>query len=194
LLLAVPVRDLASFRIVHACLAQALFVFSWAAMLVTSPRWLKGPSIVQDGGFPSLRSLSVFTAGVTAVQVILGAAFRHGSMSVVPHVVGAIVTTVIVLVLATFTITQFPKHRVLVGSSWHLIGMVTIQIGLGVVAFVGRLNHPEGIVPSDGLVASTVAHVVGGALTLASTVALAIQVRYHVRPRAAFESGLPVAS
>ena len=83
-------------------------------------------------------------------------------MSVVPHVVGAIVTTVVVLVLATFTITQFPNHPVLVGSAWHLIGVVTLQVGLGVVAFFSRLNHSEGVVPSSGLVASTVAHVVVG--------------------------------
>jgi hypothetical protein len=69
-----------------------------------------------------------------------------------------------------------------------------MQIALGVVAFVGRLSLPEGGVPSGWLLASTVAHVVVGALTLASTVALALQVRYHVRPRAAVESGLPVAS
>ena len=194
LLLGVPMGESSGLRAAHAVLAQCFFGLSWAAMLVTSRRWQEGPWIVQDGGVPSLRSLSVFVAGVTLVQVMLGAGFRHGAMSVVPHVVGAIVTTVLVLVLATFTITQFPKHRVLVGSAWHLIGTVTLQIGLGVVAFVGRLNHPEGVDPSSGLMASTVAHVVVGALTLASTFALALQVRYHVRPRAAFESGLPVAS
>jgi hypothetical protein len=82
--------------------------------------------------------------------------------------------------LGTFTITQFPKHRPLVGSAWHLIGVVTIQIALGVVAFVGRLSHPEGVVPSPGWIASTVAHVVFGALTLAAGVGLALQVYYHV--------------
>jgi hypothetical protein len=175
-------------------MAQGFFALTWVAVLRTSPKWLEGPSIVQDGGVPSLRSLSMFVAVVIIFQVAMGAGFRHGALSVVPHVVGAIVTTVVVLVLATFTITQFPKHRALVGSAWHLIGMITVQIVLGVLAFVSRLNHPEGVVPSSGLVASTVAHVVFGALTLASTIALALQVRYHVRPRAAFESGLPVAS
>lgn len=195
LLLALPMGELASFRIIHACLAQALFVASWAAMLQTSPRWVQGPSIVQDGGVPSLRSLSIFGVGVTAVQVSLGAGFRHGALSIVPHVMGAIVTTVVVLVLGTFAITQFPKHRALVSSASHAIGAITLQIGLGVVAYVGRLNHTDGVVPSGSFVASTVAHVVMGALTLASTVALALQIRYHVRrPRAAFESGLPVAS
>jgi hypothetical protein len=193
-LLAVPVGELASFRIWHACLAQGLFVSTWSAMVILSPRWSEGPSIVQDGGFPSLRSLSLVAAVVTALQVVLGAAFRHGAMGVIPHIVGAMVTTVIILILSTFTITQFPKHRALVGAAWHLIGVVTLQIGLGVIAFVGRLNQPEGVVPSGGLVASTVAHVVMGALVFAGAMALALQIQYHVRPRAAVESGLSVAS
>jgi heme A synthase len=194
LALGVPAEELASFRFIHACLAQGFFAVTWAALVMTSPKWEQGPSIVQDSGVPSLRSLASFGAIVTGIQVILGAAFRHGLTSVVPHIVGAIGTTVVLLVVGTFTITQFPKHRPLVGSAWHLIGMVSVQIGLGVLAFVGRLNHPEGAVPTSGLIASTVAHVVFGALTLAASIALALQVRYHVRPRAAFESGLPVAS
>ena len=194
LLLAVPVGESASFRILHASVAQALFACTWAAAVLTSAARAQAPSIVEDGGFPSLKSLSTLAAGVTAMQVVFGAAFRHGAMSIVPHVVGAIVTTVILLVLATFTITQFPKHAALAKSAWAVIAVVTFQVALGVIAFLGRLNQPEGAVPSDSLVASTVAHVVVGALTLASTVALALQVRYHVRPRAAVGSGLPVAS
>jgi hypothetical protein len=194
LLLAVPVGELTSFRVLHACLAQALFASTMTAAVLTSSGWMKGPSIVQDGGFPSLRSLSVVGASMTALQVVLGAGFRHGAISIVLHVVGAILTTVILLVLATFTITQFPKHSALVRSAWSVIAVVTVQIALGVIAYVGRLNQVEGAVASNSLVASTVTHVVVGALTLASTVALALQVHYHVRPGAAVESSLSVAS
>lgn len=182
LLLALPVEDLAWFRILHACLAQGLFCLAWVGATVSSAKWAQGPSIVEDRGTPSLRTLSGMGVTITALQVLLGAGFRHGTWSVVPHVVGAIVTTVVLLVLATFAITQFPKHRPLLSASWHVIAMVAIQIGLGVIAFVGRLNHQQGAVASDGLIASTVAHVSFGALTLGSTVALALQVGYHVRP------------
>jgi hypothetical protein len=124
LLLGIPVGGSNWVRFAHAFLAQVLFASGYAAMVMSSRRWVEGPSIVYDGGVPSLRSLSTFVAAVTGLQVFLGAAFRHDVLSVVPHVVGAIVTTVVVLVLATFTITQFPAHRPLVGSAWHLIGVV----------------------------------------------------------------------
>lgn len=193
LLLTIPLGESASFRIVHACLAQGLFCSTWVAAVLTSRRWAEGPSIVHDGGVPSLRSMARVAVAVTALQVVLGAGFRHGTLTVVPHVVGAILTTVMLLVLATFVITQFPNHRPLMRAAWHVIAIVAVQIGLGVIAFIGRLNHPEGAVPSGALVASTVAHVSFGALTLGSTIALALQVQYHVRRRVAHASGLPVA-
>lgn len=176
---------------VHAVVAHMLFALILTAAHVTSRRWLAGPTIVYDGGFPSLRSLSLFGAGITLFQVVLGAALRHNSIGVVPHVIGAILVTVVLLIIAAFVLTQFPDHTALVRAAWAMIGMVAIQIALGVAAYVGRLSQPNHVDVSGGLLASTVAHVVFGAATLAAATDLALKVFYHVRPRAVIESGVP---
>ncbi len=177
----------------HACLAQLFFSTTVAIALFTSPEWRKGPTIVEDSAWPSLRSLTVTASVLTLAQVALGAGFRHRAFGILPHIVGAIVVAMFILAVATFVIVQFPKHAALTNSAWVLIGITGIQIALGVVAYIVRLNHWESA-PTAMLVASTVTHVAFGALTLASTIALTLEVFYHVRPRAVMESGLPAVS
>ena len=176
----------------HACLAQLFFSTTVAVALFTSKGWREGPRNVEDSGFPSLRSLTVFASLVTLAQVALGAGFRHRAFGILPHIFGAIVVTIVLLTVATFVLTQFPKHRALSRSAWVVIGITGIQIALGVIAYVVRLNHWESA-PTGVLVASTVTHVAFGALTLASVVALTLEVFYHVRPRAELTSGLAVS-
>jgi heme a synthase len=177
----------------HACLAQLFFSTTVAMALFTSTAWKQGPQTVQDSGFPSLRSLTVFASLVTLAQVALGAGFRHRAFGILPHIIGAILVTIILLTVATFVLTQFPKHRALSQAAWAVIGITGVQIALGVVAYVARLNHWESA-PTSILVASTVTHVAFGALTLASVVGLTLQVFYHVRPRAEVASGVPAVS
>ncbi|HYI95563.1 MAG TPA: COX15/CtaA family protein [Bryobacteraceae bacterium] len=177
----------------HACLAQLFFSTTVALALFTSPAWRTGPQYVQDSGFPSLRSLAIFASLATVAQVALGAGFRHRAFGILPHIFGAIVVTVVLLTVATFVLTQFPKHRALSKSAWAVIGVTGAQVALGVIAYVSRLNHWDSA-PTSVLIASTVTHVAFGALTLASVVALTVEVFYHVRPRAEVASGLSPVS
>ncbi|MGA3187190.1 MAG: COX15/CtaA family protein, partial [Bryobacteraceae bacterium] len=61
----------------HACLAQLFFSTTVAIALFTSKNWLQGPEIVEDHGWPSLRSLAIVTPAMVLIQIALGAAFRH---------------------------------------------------------------------------------------------------------------------
>jgi heme A synthase len=115
---------------------------------------------LEDGGWPSLRSLAWFTPAVIVAQIALGAAYRHQLASVVPHVLGAFVAAVVVLMAgaAVFTTsgTQAEMRR-LAGAS---LGLLVIQILLGVAAYFARVSgHSQ-------LVAITVSHVVTGAALL----------------------------
>lgn len=178
----------------HACLAQLFFSATVAIALFTSPGWQRGPQFVEDGGWPSMRSLALSASVLTLAQVALGAAFRHRALGIVPHIIGAVVVTFVLLMVATFVLVQFPKHAGLTKAAWSLIGITSVQIILGVIAYVVRLNHWDAVTPPGVLVASTVAHVAFGALTMAASVALALEVFHHVRPRAAFHPGLPAVS
>ena len=104
------------------------------------------------------------------------------------------VVAIVLLLLATFVLSQFPTHAGLSEAAWVLLAITGIQIVLGVFAYVVRLNHWDAEYPTSTLVISTVAHVAFGALTMASSVALALEIFYHVRPRTAFESRLPAVS
>jgi hypothetical protein len=61
------------------------------------------------------------------------------------------------------------------------------QVFLGFGAFIVRMVADENSLP---VVISTVAPVTNGALTLASTVVLALQRRRHLRPRVAQKSAV----
>ena len=162
----------------HACLAQLFFSTTVAIAMFTSRSWLEGPEPVEDYGTPSLRSLAILLPALLLVQVALGAAFRHGAMTVMAHILGAMVVTPAVLIVCAFVLHQFPEHRSLRPAALILLGVTLGQVMLGIGAYFARLNAAE----SPALmVISTVAHVATGALTLASSIALAIQIRRNVQ-------------
>jgi heme A synthase len=97
---------------------------------------------------------------------------------VLPHIVGAMIVTLVILIASTFVLQQFPNHQALHRSATVLLTLTFVQIFLGILAFFTRLDaaaHPL------AMVLSTVAHVAVGASTLAASIVLAIQIRYNVR-------------
>jgi heme a synthase len=165
----------------HACLAQVFFCTTVAIALFTSPGWRRGPEPVEDRGWPPLRSLAVLIPVLVLVQIALGAGYRHRAFGIMPHVLGAIGIGTLLLIFAVFVLVQFPKHNPLRHSAWAVTSITLVQVLLGIVAYLARLSSADAIAPGAPLVISTVAHVGFGALTMASTVVLAIQVLRHVR-------------
>jgi hypothetical protein len=62
-----------------------------------------------------------------------------------------------------------------------LLSITFLQVFLGIAAYMSRLATADAPQPMPVMVGFTVAHVAGGALTLASSVILAIQVFRNVR-------------
>ena len=171
-----------AFGILHACLAQ-LFLSSLVAIAVfTSRGWQRGPDPVQDQGWPSLRSLSILTPLLVLSQVTLGAALRHRSLSVTPHIISAMIVAFMVLAVGVFVTQQFPDHRSLRPAAIALMGITLAQVFLGIAALTMRMVGEENALPVK---LSTAAHVTTGALTLASSVVLGILIQRHVRAAAA---------
>lgn len=165
----------------HACLAQLFFSTTVAIALFTSPYWKRGAQEVPDSGWPSLRSLVVVAAAVVLGQLALGAAYRHKALDITPHIIGALVVLAVVTTVAVITITQHSAHRGLKGAAKGLMHITFLQLVLGVAAYLTRINTSEGAGPSAALVVSTVIHVAVGALVMAASVVLAIQVFRNVR-------------
>jgi cytochrome c oxidase assembly protein subunit 15 len=161
----------------HACLAQLFFSTTVAIAIFTSRSWREGAELVQDYGTPSLRSLAILLPALLLVQVALGAAFRHGAMTVMAHVIGAMIVAPAVLIVCAFVLHQFPEHPALRPAAVALLSITLAQVMLGLGAYLVRATadrHPV------ALVIVTVAHVATGALTVASSVVLAIQIRRNV--------------
>ena len=165
----------------HACLAQLFFSTTVAIALFTSPAWRRGPDIVIDEHTPSLRGLSVLAAAVVFCQLVLGASYRHKAIGLIPHVLGAVVVTSVVVLVAMFALQQFPKHIGIRNAALALVIITLAQVFLGIAAFMSRIYSTESGEPIPVMVLFTVLHVATGALTLASSVAFAIQVLRNVR-------------
>lgn len=161
----------------HACLAQLFFSTTVAIALFTSRGWYGGPQIVEDSGRPSLRSLSLVIPGMILIQIALGAAFRHGAIGVLAHIIGALVVSLAILILAAFVLLQFPDHKVLRGAAKTLLAVTLVQVFLGIETYFARLGAAEKPLP---MLIFTIAHVATGALTLASSAVLAIQIWRNV--------------
>jgi cytochrome c oxidase assembly protein subunit 15 len=175
----------------HACLAQLFFSTTVAIALFTSKSWLEGPEIVEDHGWPSLRSLAIITPVMVLGQIALGAAFRHRAIGVLPHVIFSMVVTLAVLFTATFVMHQFPEHRGLNTAAKALLLVTLFQVMLGVAAYYTRLQASQ---EPLAMVLTTVAHVATGGLTMASSVILAIQILRNVRVHSDYPAHQAVTS
>ena len=167
--------------IAHACLAQLFFSVTVAIAVFTSRKWQEGPEPVEDYGWPSLRSLAIVTPILILLQIALGAGFRHRAFGLLPHVVGAMIVPLVILLVGVFALHQFPKHRSLRPAAVALLSITGVQVFLGVIAYIARINAAEYPL---AMVLTTVTHVATGGLTLAASIVLAIQIRRNVRVRA----------
>ena len=166
--------------ILHTCLAQMFFSLTVSMVVFTSRSWQAGPEFVEDNGWPSMRSLAIALPVFVLAQIALGAGFRHRAIGILPHILGAMIVSFLILVAGVFVLHQFPTHPALRPAAVALLAIACLQVGLGILAYVARLNASE--YPLF-MVLSTVAHVAVGALTLAASIVFAIQIRRNVRPR-----------
>ncbi|HZT33836.1 MAG TPA: COX15/CtaA family protein [Bryobacteraceae bacterium] len=167
--------------IAHACLAELFFSTTAAIALFTSAGWRKGPLPVDDAGTPGLRLLAVAAAAVTLAQVALGAAARHQALNIIPHVCGALAVTGMVLWVTLRVLVGHPRHAPLRRAALFLLSLACFQVFLGIAAYMSRVATADAPQPMPVMVGFTVAHVAVGALTMAASVLLAIQVFRHVR-------------
>jgi hypothetical protein len=163
----------------HAGLAALLLASIAAIVLFTSPSWQRDPDLVQDYGWPSLRFLSAAVALLVAVQIGFGAGFRHSAVGVMPHLLGALVVALFIMIVGAFVIHQFPAHASLRPMAIAFMSITGIQVFLGMAAFLMRLMQMD---RSLWFLAISAAHVATGGVTFAVSVMLAIEIRRSALP------------
>jgi len=163
----------------HATLAQTIFCVVTPMALFTSKSWLQDSEpIAEQGLTPSTRALTTITAACVWVQLILGAAFRHSGIKLLPHLIGACVVTAMLCWTVVRVLSRYGYVAQLRRPAQLVLALLMVQLGLGFSSYLTRLqwmlDAPQ---PTTGIVISTVSHVAGGALVLATSVILAIQAR-----------------
>jgi cytochrome c oxidase assembly protein subunit 15 len=177
----------------HAALAQTFFCIAVAIALFTGRRWVEEqPRVEFDQRRPSLFTLTLLSIFVLYVQLILGAMFRHHGLSWWPHVLHAVVVSFVLAWTAVRALSVYSQVEAVRRPAILMLSLVIAQLCLGFTAFLTRVAWGrDAVQPELPMVVSTVAHVAVGALLLATTVILAIQVWRHVP--VAFEERLPQA-
>jgi heme A synthase len=161
----------------HALGAQALL----SMVVVLAVGVLPQPElrdIVPDTCRPPLRTLAVVTPSLTLLQVLLGAAYRHGILGVMSHILNALIVAIAVLVACMLCTRQFPDHGGLRRAAVAFAVVTGIQLALGFATFTILLVGLENLTP---LLVLSVAHVTTGALTLAASFLFAAQIRRYVQ-------------
>ena len=177
----------------HAAVAQTFFSIAVSIALFTSRKWVEEvPSVAVDTRRPSLFTLTVLSIFVLYVQLVLGGMFRHHGMSWWPHVAHALIATVVLTWTGVRALSVHPKIEAIRKPSIIMLSLLITQLCLGFAAFLTRVAWGrDSVQPELPMVISTVGHVAVGALLLATTVVLAVQVWRH--GPVAFEEHVPGA-
>ena len=177
----------------HAALAQTFFCIAVVMALFTGRRWIQEqPRVEFDQRRPSLFTLTLLSIFVLYVQLMLGAMFRHHGLSWWPHVLNAVVVSFVLAWTAVRALTIYSQIEAIRRPAILMLSLVIAQLCLGFTAFLTRVAWGrDAVQPELPMVVSTVAHVAVGALLLATTVILAIQVWRHAP--VPFEERLPQA-
>jgi cytochrome c oxidase assembly protein subunit 15 len=170
----------------HATLAQTFFCIMVSMAFFTSKSWVRSPEPVRNPDVrPRLTTLALFTVFAVWLQLIMGAAFRHSGIRILPHILGACLVFCMVTWLVIATLRRHRETPELATPAAILITLLMFQIGLGLVTYVARVHWSRSAsAPLMSMVVTTVAHVACGALVLVTTVILAIQIHRHLEPEA----------
>ncbi len=169
----------------HATLAQTFFCLTVSMALFTSRGWMEGePLRIVETRHPRMDTLAFLCVVGLYVQLVLGAAFRHSGMKLLPHLVSAVAVTVVLVWTVTRVLSEHGNHKPLRRPAMAMLWVLLLQLSLGFAAYLTRVEWGrEAAQPMLAMVVSTVAHLGVGALLLASAVVLALQSRRHLAMR-----------
>lgn len=153
----------------HATLAQLFFSTVVSIAIFTSAGWLGQKKTFSDTGSLPIRSLTVWTTCAVFLQLIMGAAFRHKAFGIIPHLIGAVVVTILIFMMAGALKRRYGNAAPLRRCARLLHILIGVQLLLGAGAWWSRIYAAHFPQPIPVMVTMTVIHTVTGALVLAAT-------------------------
>jgi len=162
--------------VAHACLAQLFFCTIVSLAVFTQAGWRWDETKIEDPSHPPLRRVAVATTVAIFIQLMLGAAFRHHGLGVMPHVAFALLVAAMVLWMLVRVFSDFRDVTRLKRPALLLTGLLLVQLFLGGGAYIEVLQAQHEPQPLPPMVSITTAHVAVGALLLATSLVLTYRV------------------
>jgi cytochrome c oxidase assembly protein subunit 15 len=176
----------------HATLAQLFFLITVSLAVFTSPGWLSAEAVPGDHDQgASLRSMCVVSLVVILTQLVLGATLRHSATwdqalpfpLLLAHICGAVVVALVLLTTAGSVLLRYRNEIYLSRPAMIAAGLLIVQLGLGLAAYITRMRSPYDPQPLNPMIAVTVSHVACGALVFAATIVMTLRLYRVVRGR-----------
>ena len=145
----------------HACLAQLVIGLMVALIFQPAARAAIAP-------VPALAAAALFA------QTILGAAVRYNLTGAVPHIIGAGITTLVVMWAGVQVLMHHMGNPPFRRSALALLYLTFAQVFLGMGAYFSRTMTAEDPQPMPLMISFTVAHVAVGSLAFGAAIAMAM--------------------
>jgi cytochrome c oxidase assembly protein subunit 15 len=173
----------------HATLAQLFFCTTVGLAVFTSRSWIEARPLPEENGNVPLRQMCTIALAIILVQLVLGATLRHSAkwdqplpvQLILAHIVGAIAVAIALGSTSLSVLRRYRGERFLTRPATIALGLLIVQLFLGVAAYLTRLGSPNDPQPLHPMVGITVAHVACGALVFATTIVLTLRT-YRVLP------------
>ena len=167
----------------HATLAQLFFCTTVGLAVFTSKGWTGQRVTLEEKGSVSVRYVAVAATATIFLQLILGATLRHSATwdkhlptnLLLAHIGGAIAVTIVLVSVVFMILRRHAGETFLTRPAVIALGFLSLQLILGIAAYMARLASPEDPQPLNPMVEITVAHVACGALVFATTIVLTLR-------------------
>jgi heme A synthase len=164
--------------ILHAWLSPIFLSLVVVIAVLTSPGWQAGPVPVGKQWKP-LRPLASLIPILVVIQIGLGAAFRHNvQWALLVHILNALIVLLVILIPGIFVLREYPEHPSLRPAAITLLIVTGVQVLLGFSVYMVLLVSSEN---NLGLVITGAIHVFNGALTLAASTVLTMQIHRNIK-------------
>ncbi|HLO01287.1 MAG TPA: COX15/CtaA family protein [Pyrinomonadaceae bacterium] len=167
----------------HATLAQLFFCTTVSLAVFTSRSWITNRPTIEEQGSLLVRYVCIAAVATIFVQLIIGATLRHSATWDKPlptdllltHIGGAIAVTISLGSAAIMILRRHAGEVFLTRPAKIALLLLTVQLFLGLAAYITRTASPNDPQPLNPMVGITVAHVACGALVFATTIVLTLR-------------------
>ncbi len=161
--------------VIHSLLAQAFFALIVGLVVLTSREWEDGPGRIGVAGIGAVSKLCLLTTGCVYLQIFLGGLLTHIGDWVIAHLLGAAVVGIHVWWIVVRILRLQGNRMKLMKPAMLLIGLLTLQLLLGLGSYVNRFTSLEIPYAVFSRLALPTTHRITGALILAVCTVLTLR-------------------